>query len=45
MLKGRNDSDKAKDKRDMMVEVLLRQGFNLSTLGEDGSLRCRNPRP
>jgi hypothetical protein len=45
MLKGRNDSDRAKDKRDMMVEVLLRQGFNLSTLGEDNSLRCSKPRP
>jgi hypothetical protein len=29
MLKVRNDSDRAKDKRDMMVELFLRQGFNL----------------
>jgi hypothetical protein len=45
MLKGQNYSDMAKDKRDMMVEVLLRQGFNLSTLGEDDPLRCSRPRP
>jgi hypothetical protein len=44
-LKGRNDSDRAEDKRDLMVEVLLRKGFNLSTLREDGSLRCSKPRP
>jgi hypothetical protein len=44
MLKGRNDSDRAKDKR-VNVEVLLRQGLNNETLGEKGSLRCRNPRP
>ena len=45
MLKGRNGSDRAKDKRDMMVEVFLRQGIDLSTLGEDNSLRCSRPRP
>jgi hypothetical protein len=26
-------------------EMLLSQGFNHQTLGENGSIRCSNPRP
>jgi hypothetical protein len=31
--------------REFNDEVLLRQGFINQTLGENDSLRCRNPRP
>jgi hypothetical protein len=31
--------------REFNDEVLLRQGFINQTLRENGSLRCRNPRP
>jgi hypothetical protein len=31
--------------RELNVEVLLKQGLNNETLGEKGSLWCRNPRP
>jgi hypothetical protein len=31
--------------RGLNVEVLLKKGLNNETLGEKGSLRCRNARP
>jgi hypothetical protein len=31
--------------RGLNVEVLLKQGLNNETLGEKGSLKCRNARP
>jgi hypothetical protein len=31
--------------REFDGEVLLSQGFNHQTLGENDSLRCSNPRP
>ena len=31
--------------REFDDEVLLKKGFINQTLGEKGSLRCRNPRP
>jgi hypothetical protein len=35
-LKEQDDSNRAKDKRDLMDEVLVSQGFNHQTLGENG---------
>jgi hypothetical protein len=40
---GLNDNERPKT-RGLNVEELLRQGLNNETLGEKGSLRCRNPR-
>jgi hypothetical protein len=44
MLKKQNDNGGLKT-RGFDGEVLLSQGFNNQTLGENNSLRCRNPRP
>jgi hypothetical protein len=41
---GLNDSERPKT-RGFSVEVLLKKGLNNETLGERGSLWCRNPRP
>jgi hypothetical protein len=35
-LKEQDDSNRAKDKRNLMDEVLVSQGFNHQTLGENG---------
>jgi hypothetical protein len=43
-VEGLNDNERLKT-RGLNVEVLLKQGLNNETLGERGSLRCRNPRP
>jgi hypothetical protein len=38
-----NDNTRGKDE-EIDGEVLISQGFNHQTLGENGSLRCSNPR-
>jgi hypothetical protein len=35
-LKEKNDNSRAKDKRNLMDEVLVSQGFKHQTLGENG---------
>jgi hypothetical protein len=34
-IEGTNDNSRAKDKRNLMDEVLVSQGFNHQTLGEN----------
>ena len=43
-VEGLNDNERPKT-RGLNVEVLLKARPQHETLGEKGSLRCRNPRP